>query len=272
MALDKAGQPPWQAFRVDVYPASATGSRPAVGWTHGANRTLTGMAVDSTPLARTVLDRLTAAYGAAADPAQAAPMRAYMRDGFPFLGIKTPHRRTLSRQVLAGLDRPTEVDLRAVALACWELPQREYQYFAVDWVARHARVCSPAFLATAEVLVTTRSWWDTVDALAAHVVGAIVARHPDSVSTMDLWARDTNLWLVRTAILHQLRYKEATDAARLFGYCATQSGHRDFFIRKAIGWALREYAYTDPGAVVNFVRTHPTLSGLSVREALKNVG
>jgi 3-methyladenine DNA glycosylase AlkD len=230
------------------------------------------MAVDSTPLARTVLDRLTAAYGAAADPAQAAPMRAYMRDGFPFLGIKTPHRRTLSRQVLAGLDRPTEVDLRAVALACWELPQREYQYFAVDWVARHARVCSPAFLATAEVLVTTRSWWDTVDALAAHVVGAIVARHPDSVSTMDLWARDTNLWLVRTAILHQLRYKEATDAARLFGYCAIQSGHRDFFIRKAIGWALREYAHTDPGAVVNFVRTHPTLSGLSVREALKNVG
>jgi 3-methyladenine DNA glycosylase AlkD len=230
------------------------------------------MAAESTPLARTVLDRLTAAYRAAADPVQAAPMRAYMRDAFPFLGMKTPHRRTISREVVTGLPRPAEEDLRAVALACWELPEREYQYFAVDWLARHARTLSPAFLATAETLITTKSWWDTVDALAGHVVGTIVARHPKCVSTMDQWAGDDNLWLVRTAILHQLRFKEETDTGRLFGYCAAQAGHRDFFVRKAIGWALREYAYTDPDAVRQFVRTHPALSGLSVREALKNVG
>jgi len=230
------------------------------------------MAADLTPLARTVLDRLTDAFPAAGDPAQAGPMRAYMRDAFPFLGIKSPHRRLVSRQVLTGLPRPTEDDLRSVALNCWQLPEREYQYFAVDWLSRHAAVCTPGFLVTAETLITTKSWWDTVDALAAHVVGAIVARHPTTVSTMDSWILEENIWLVRTAILYQLKYKEDTDAVRLFRYCATQAGHPDFFVRKAIGWALREYARTDAAAVRRFVQANTTLSGLSVREALKHAG
>jgi 3-methyladenine DNA glycosylase AlkD len=229
------------------------------------------MADIDTPLARIVLDRLIATYTTAADPAAAAPMRAYMRDAFPFLGIKTQRRRELSRRVLAGLSRPAEDDLRVVGLACWELPEREYQYFAVDWLARNAKACGPRFLTTAETLITTKSWWDTVDALASHLVGTIVANHPVAVSTMDVWIADDNLWLARTAILHQLRYKKDTDEARLFRYCAAQAGHRDFFIRKAIGWALREYAKTDPDAVRAFVRATPVLSSLSVREALKNV-
>jgi 3-methyladenine DNA glycosylase AlkD len=103
----------------------------------------------TTPLARTVLHRLVEIYGAAGDPERAAGSRAYMRDQFPFLGMRTANRRALSREVLAGLPRPGEDDLRAVALGCWALPQREYQYFAVDWLARHVALGPPGFLDTA---------------------------------------------------------------------------------------------------------------------------
>jgi 3-methyladenine DNA glycosylase AlkD len=219
-----------------------------------------------------VLDRLVREYGSARDPAAAASMEAYMRGKFPFLGIPTRARRELSRRVVDGLGTPTESVLTELALACWQLPEREYQYFASDWLRRHARVLSPGFLATARTLVTEKSWWDSVDALAAHVVGPVVARHPAAVSTMDEWAASEDLWLVRTAILHQLRYRERTDADRLFRYCVSHAGHRDFFVRKAIGWALREYGRTEPEEVRRFVAAQPGLSPLSVREALKHLG
>jgi 3-methyladenine DNA glycosylase AlkD len=225
------------------------------------------------PLAAEVLDRVQKVYAAARDPERPAQMAGYMRGQFRFLGIPAPAQRALARQVLAGLGRPAEADLREVALGCWELPEREYQYFACDWLRRHARVCSAGFIAVARRLIVTKPWWDTVDTLAANVVGPLVAAHPALVSTMDAWAAEDNLWLVRTAILHQLRYKESTDVDRLLRYCTSQSGHPDFFVRKAIGWALREYAKTDPAAVRRFVRAQrDNLSPLSVREALKNLG
>jgi len=225
------------------------------------------------PLADTVLGRLTATYGAAADPARAEPMRAYMKDVAPFLGLTTPVRRTLSRTVVEGTPRPDEADCTAVALRCWQLPEREYQYFAVDYLRRHARVLSSGFLPVARHLVSTVPWWDTVDLLAAHVVGALVAADPALKADMDAWIVDDDLWIARTALLHQLRYKERTDPERLFTYCLHQSGHPDFFIRKAIGWALREYAKTDPEAVRGFLaREKGRFAPLSVREALKNIG
>ena len=227
---------------------------------------------DLSPLAGNVLRRLTAAFGEAADPDRAASMRAYMRDQFPFLGIPGPVQKAIGREVLTGLARPGEEDLRQVARACWDRPEREYQYFACGWLRRHATVCSAAFLDTARYLVLTKSWWDTVDTLAAHLVGTMVTGHPGLLSTMDAWARDENIWLARTALLHQLRYKEATDADRLFRYCLLRADHPDLFMRKAIGWALREYGKTAPAEVRAFVRSHEArLSPLSVREALKNL-
>src|ERR1044072_827532 len=113
------------------------------------------MVASDTPLARTVLDRLMLVYSAAADPADAGPMRAYMRDAFPFLGIKTPRRRELAKQILRGLPPPAEGDRRAVAVGCWAQPARESQYFAVDWLVRHSQRPGPGFLATAETLITT---------------------------------------------------------------------------------------------------------------------
>ncbi len=228
--------------------------------------------VADTPLADEIMRRLTGSFEAAADPAQAVSMRAYMRDQFPFLGIRGPLQKTLAREVVAGLARPAEADLCSVAVRCWALPAREYQYFACGLLRRHAKVCSADVLGTARYLIVSKPWWDTVDTLAAHLVGPLVSRHPGLVSTMDAWIRDEDMWLARTALLHQLTYKEATDAARLFRYCTAALEHRDFFIRKAIGWALREYGKTDPGAVRSYVRAHETrMSALSVREALKNL-
>jgi 3-methyladenine DNA glycosylase AlkD len=225
-----------------------------------------------TPLASTLLERLDAAYAGAADPDRAGSMQAYMRDQFRYLGIPMPPLRVLWRQVLAGLPKPTEADLRDAATECWRKTEREYQYFACFWLARHIKIASPGMLGTAGMLITTKSWWDTVDTLAADTVGPLVRRQPELVSTMDEWIVDENLWLARTAILHQLRYKQDTDADRLFRYCLAQSQHRDFFIRKAIGWALREYAKTDAPAVRAFLAEHgDRLAPLSVREASKHL-
>ncbi|MER7054129.1 MULTISPECIES: DNA alkylation repair protein [unclassified Streptomyces] len=225
------------------------------------------------PLADTVLERLPVVYAAAADPERAVAARAYMKDVAPFLGLTSPVRRALSRTVLEGLPRPGESDCAAVALRCWRLPEREYHYFAVDYLRRHVTCCSSGFLPVVRHLLTTVPWWDTVDPLAAHVVGGLVAADRDLTGEMDAWIADEDLWLVRAALLHQLRYRERTDAERLFGYCLRQSGHDDFFVRKAIGWCLREYARTDPDTVRAFVSEHGRrLAPLSVREALRNIG
>lgn len=223
-------------------------------------------------LADTVLDRLTAAYRPAADPERAAQTTAYLRGVAPFLGIPAPRRRELSRAVLYGTSRPAEADCAAIALRCWRLPEREYHYFAVDFLRRHVRRCSSGFLPVVRHLVVTTSWWDTVDTLAAHVVGGLVAADPELAAAMDEWIEDDDLWIARTALLHQLRFKDATDTGRLFGYCLRRADHRDFFIRKAVGWCLREYAKTGPAAVRAFVDGHRAeLSPLSVREALKHL-
>ncbi|CAL9634197.1 hypothetical protein SUDANB145_06157 [Streptomyces sp. enrichment culture] len=233
-------------------------------------------AVPSSPLADRVLERLTAVYPADADPERAAPMRAYMRDVAPFLGLTSPVRRALSRTVLRGVPRPGEADCAAIALRCWRLPEREYRSTddaAVDLLRRHVSVLTPGFLPVVRHLVTTVPWWDTVDLLAAHVVGGLVAAGPRLGAEMDAWIEDDDRWLVRAALLHQLRYKERTDTARLFAHCLRRADHDDFFVRKAIGWSLREYAKTDPEAVRGFVAAHrERLAPLSVREALRAVG
>jgi 3-methyladenine DNA glycosylase AlkD len=212
-------------------------------------------------------DRIVGALGTHRDPGRAGSMARYMRDQFPFLGIPTEERRALHRAAVAGLPHPAEGDLAGLARALYALPEREYQYVAVDHVIRHVDVCGPGFLAVARELITSKSWWDTVDGLAAQVVGPLVKKYPELVSEIDRWAEDSNLWVARTAILHQLKYKGRTDEARLFRFCERRAADREFFIRKAIGWALREYSKTNPTAVQAFIaRNDGRLSGLSKRE------
>ena len=222
-------------------------------------------------LADEVVARLRAAYEPAADPERAAGAAAYMRHQFPFLGIATPERRRLTRAALRDLPAPTEDELAAVARALWAEPERELQYAGTDYLRRHVRVAGPGFVDVVHELVTTKAWWDTVDALAAHVAGPLVRAHPELGATMDRWVADDHLWVVRTALLHQVSAGHETDAERLFRHCRLRAGDRDVFIRKAIGWALRTYAAVAPDAVERFVEATPALSPLSVREAMRGV-
>jgi 3-methyladenine DNA glycosylase AlkD len=172
--------------------------------------------------------------------------------------------------VLAALARPDPADVDAVVRRLWARPEREYQYVGAGYAVRAIRGCGPGFVATLEFAITTKSWWDTVDELASHAVGSLVLAHPALVARMDDWIDASDFWLARTALLHQLRYKERTDPDRLFAYCRTRAADTEFFIRKAIGWALREYTKTDAAAVRGFVdEMGDGLSGLSRREALK---
>jgi len=213
-------------------------------------------------------------FSGARDPGRAPAMAAYMRDQFPFLGIPKPARTPLERDafVAAGGNAFDEKDLADLALACWSRDEREYQYAACDVLRRRVQVLGAGFLPTAEQLITTKSWWDTVDDLASHVVGSIVRADRSQRALMDRWLVATDIWLARTAILHQLAWKDGTDAAWLFDACTARAGDREFFIRKAIGWALRSYSYVDAAAVEVFVTAHAgELSGLSRREAMKAI-
>ncbi|GIM96890.1 DNA alkylation repair protein [Paractinoplanes toevensis] len=225
-----------------------------------------------TDLASALLGRLDNDFAAERDPVRAAAMAAYMRDQFSFAGLPAPALRAIERSAFRGLPRPSGEDLREFGLACWARPEREFQYAACDYLRKHVAAAGPEFLPVARELLVTKSWWDTVDPLATRFVGDLVRLHPLLAGVMDAWSADDNMWLVRTAILHQLHYGTETDTERLFGYCERQATHPDFFVRKAIGWALRHYARTDPAAVRAFVDTHrDRLSPLSIREATKHL-
>lgn len=192
-----------------------------------------------------------------------------MRNLFPFLGIPSPQRSALTRSALESLARPTSSELSEAATALWNRAEREYQYAALDLISRNVKRCDRSFFETLYALVTTKSWWDTVDALAANALGPLLRNDPALLPEMDRWIVDENIWLARSAILFQLRYRAATDPDRLFRYCLLRAHDNDFFLRKAIGWALREYSKADAVAVRRFVADHEgRLSGLSRREAL----
>jgi 3-methyladenine DNA glycosylase AlkD len=198
-------------------------------------------------------------------------MRAYMKDRFEFLGVPAPERRRLAAPFLASMKGAGQERLLEVARTLWALPYREYAYVAADLLRRHERTLSPSALGPLRDLVTTDSWWDGVDPLS-HVVGTIVRSHPDVADQMDRWAADPDLWVVRVAIIHQLGWKADAEPERIFGYCELQAGHPDFFVRKAIGWALRDLARSYPVEVRSFVESHRgVLSPLSVREATKHL-
>ena len=216
------------------------------------------------------LDALETAFDEARDPERAVHMARYMKDRFAFYGIAAGPRRALQREVFRGAPKPTQRELVRITNASWRKKQRELQYFGADYVRQHVDVCDASFLRQLEKLITTKSWWDTVDLVAAHGVGSLALRFPSIRKRMNVWIDAENMWIARTALLYQLGYKADTDAGQLFDFCERRASDSEFFIRKAIGWALREYSKTDAKAVRNFVRENDKeLSGLSKREALK---
>lgn len=214
---------------------------------------------------------LTAELEVAAEPERAPRMRAYMKGRFEFLGVPSPARRRAAAPFIASFKGEGEEVLLRAAATLWSMPQREYAYVAADLLRRYEQRLSPDALARLHALVVSDPWWDGVDSLA-HVVGAVVRAHPEAAGVMDTWARDDDMWVVRVAIIHQLGWKADAEPERIFGYCLEHAGHRDFFVRKAIGWALRDLARTYPDMVRSFVTAHSdALSPLSVREATKHL-
>ena len=229
------------------------------------------------PTGAALAERIATALASRADPERAGPMRRYMRDQFPFLGVTAGAQRAAWRAATAGLPRrlPEQVVVEA-AVDLWARPEREHRYLACTLVNRHAAspprrpAATAGFLDTVEVLVTDEPWWDTVDALATHAVGDLVRHHAELRARMDAWLASDDVWLIRAAVLHMLRWRAATDAPWLFAACLSRGDNPDFFVRKAIGWALRDYSKVDAPAVVAFVEAHAAgLSGLSRREALR---
>lgn len=208
-----------------------------------------------------------------ANPAQAIPMKKYMRAQFEYLGIKSPVQAELHRKFIAEHGLPPMEDLDRVCRDLWGLPEREFQYAATSMLGRLDKQLEPQVITTIEYLITTKSWWDTVDTLAGHAVGTLFKRYPKvRAKYLKKWRKSDNFWLRRTTLLFQLGYKEETDFDLLCELIQENLGSNEFFINKAIGWALRQYAWTDPKPVKKFVKATKDLHPLSRREALKNIG
>ncbi|EHF3619273.1 DNA alkylation repair protein [Listeria innocua] len=202
--------------------------------------------------------------------ADSKPMEAYMKNQFPFLGIRATERKKLVADFLRENGMPD--DLLELVVELFAEEERELQYAAIDLLSRYGKKQASEAIEIYEQLVTTKSWWDTVDGLAGTVVSNHFKLYPDLIPIYnEAWINGDNIWLARTAILFQLKYKEETNAELLFANCEKWLGSKEFFIQKAIGWALRQYAKVDSEAVRVFVNSH-TLALLSRREALKHIG
>lgn len=218
--------------------------------------------------------------GAAGDPERAAGQQRYMRSAMPYHGIATPQLRALLRPVFTG-HRLTEREVwEATVRELWDGATHREQWYAALGLAAHRhyrRWQDPDTLALYQHLVVTGAWWDVVDEIATGRVGGVLRTHRQAVTpVVRRWGASDHLWLRRTAILAQLKHKAGTDTALLADVVsANLEGSRhgsEFFIRKAIGWGLREHAKTDPAWVVEFVDAHrDRLSGLSHREALRRL-
>ena len=200
-----------------------------------------------------------------ADDARA--MKAYMRSRFEFLGVKTPARRKAAKAFFkkhGGAD----IDWRFVRQA-WEHPFREMQYAALDYLETRKNLLCPGDLPQLKKLAQTKSWWDTIDFLD-RLAGGIIAGFPETRPVILQWSRDADIWLRRLAIDHQLLRKDQTDQHLLEQILVNNLNQTEFFINKAIGWALRDYSKTNPGWVENFIRQHHgKMAPLSIREASK---
>jgi len=200
----------------------------------------------------------------------AAKQSAYMRNLFPFYGIPKPQRGLLEKEIFRQFPVKREEELVELIERMWKEEMREFQYAALSLAKKHGKLWSPSTLILFERMVREKSWWDTVDDIAANLVGPLLRKEKGLVAKMDEWIDDDYLWIRRTALIFQLRWKEKTDEGRLFSYCTKRMSEREFFIRKAIGWALRQHGKHAPDKVRAFVEEHRgALSGLSIREAEK---
>ena len=198
--------------------------------------------------------------------------QSYMKDIAPFLGVKTPERRSLVKKIAREFELPTSDELGLTARVLWKQDEREFHYAAFDLIQIHVEVANKNFLEDhVEYLITHKSWWDTVDGLGSAAVSPLSDKY-GCEKLIEKWNKSPNLWLIRSAIQHQRGRRYEADNKLILRYCHDHSESTEFFIVKAIGWALRDMARVSPREVRDFLKDHPNLGRVAVREAERGLG
>ncbi len=217
-----------------------------------------------------ILNEVTSTLPKMRNRTYANDMQRYMKDIAPYIGIRTPDRRAALKETFKTAPIPTSEQLGKTARALWRLEEREYQYAACDMLSTFSDYLHSDFLARhCEYLLTHKPWWDTVDSLGGGVVSPLTVRF-NSLPLMNKWNTSKDIWLIRAAIQHQRGRRTQTDIPLLLKYCHDHSDDHTFWVAKAIGWALRDLAYYDRPSVTKFLKEHPRLDRVAVREALKH--
>ena len=205
----------------------------------------------------------------AAKPERAIWAKKYLKDQFEMLGVDAPTRKQIFRSFLSDRGLPVIEQLEEVSWYLWQQEEREFQYIALEIIVKLSKKLREQDIDWIEKLIVTKSWWDTVDGIAAWICGKYFQLYPAQIIPVTRqWMDSNNIWLQRSALLFQLQYKQTTNTTLLSLYILELSEHKEFFIRKAIGWILREYSKTNKEFVREFVKSYP-LSSLSQREATK---
>lgn len=206
-----------------------------------------------------------------ADPVKAGPMAKYMKTEMPFYGIQKTERIPVNRELRKQFRPKNRRQYHSIVRALWKLPHREEKYTAIEYARQSEELVTFESLPLYELMIRQGGWWDLVDEIAIHLVGRILYKDRTRMKpVLDRWILDDDLWIRRSAIISQVLHKSATDEEQLFRYCLKQAGQQDFFIRKAIGWALRDYSKSNQKSVSSFLKKNQEkLSNLSYREAAK---
>lgn len=206
---------------------------------------------------------------ASSDAENAQAMSRYMKGHFQYHGIKSPVRKALAAPFLRHWTPLYAKDPEALAIALWKQEEREYQYIAMEFLARSKKDWKPHRLDLYHHLLVNKSWWDTVDMISATLVGGLIQKFPELEEKMEEWNASDHLWLIRCSLLYQLKYGRVMDLERLSTNILRHSDSKEFFIQKAMGWALRQAAKFHTEWAYHFVTTN-SLPALTKREALKH--
>lgn len=234
---------------------------------------MTGVRVER-PWSERVAKATQAALVPLADAERAVPMARYMKDVAPFLGISAAERRRATRVAWQVLDAPGSRDLGEAAAVLMAMPEREYHYSAYDLIERYRDQADPCFVrAHVTTLLTTKPWWDTVDGLVTAAVSPLLRRYPDD-PLIEEWSESADRWLIRAAVTHQRGWGAGTVVSRVLHLCARHWDDTEFFVAKAIGWALRDIAAIDATAVAQFLQDREAsgvVNRVATREATKGL-
>jgi len=199
----------------------------------------------------------------------ALEQKAYMRNQFDYYGIKAPQRRLVQKPFLVKQYLPPKQDLAKIVKGLWKKPQRDFQHFAQELTFKYVRQYHTSDIGLLEHMVTHKSWWDTVDYISVKLIGRYFKMYPERRDhQIKVWMESENIWLQRSCLLFQLKYKQDLDKELLNSVILPLLGSKEFFINKAIGWVLREYSKTNSAWVIQYV-DKTALAGLSQREALR---